>query len=146
MGIFENWRRKQLSLEEQMRLQFRDEFDDCIKSKNVRSALTGNSMTDGLLVYSAINITYKTLKDSKQFQALSALTILQHGFDPGQILDEELHRALNKYCGMDYPDPGFGQKNVNDEPFDFDDIEEQETKDVPEEHGISESIWKHWAM
>lgn len=143
MGIFEKWRRKKLSLEEQMRLKFRDEFDDCVKSKTVRSGRTGNSMTDGLLVYSAISITYKTLKDNKQFQALSALTILQHGFDPGQILDEELHRALKKYCGMDSPTPGYGQKDEDDDLFDFDDLEEPETKTKSEEHGIPDETWKH---
>lgn len=120
MGIFEKWRRKKLSLEEQMRLKFRDEFDDCVKSKTVRSGKTGNSFSDGLLVYGAIGITYKTLKDDKRFQALSALTILQYGFDLGQILDEELHRALEKYCGMDSPSPGLGQKN-DDDFFGFDD-------------------------
>lgn len=44
-----------------MRLQFRDAFDDCIKSKVVRSHLTGNSLTDGMLVYTAIANTYKSM-------------------------------------------------------------------------------------
>lgn len=103
MNFFEKLRRKKLSLQEQMRLRFRDEFDDCVNSKHVRSALSGNPMTDGLLVYGAISITYKSLKESKQLQALSALCILQHGYDPLQILDEELHRALKKYCGIEPP-------------------------------------------
>lgn len=143
MGIFKNWRHKKLSLEEQMRLRFRDEFDDCVKSKTVRSGKTGNSTTDGLLVYSAISITYKTLKENKQFQALSALTILQNGFDPGQILDEELNRALKKYCGMDSPAPDFGQKDYNEDLPDFDDHVESESKAKTEERGIPDGTWKH---
>lgn len=122
MGIFEKWRRKKLSLEEQMRLKFRDEFDDCVKSKTVRSGRTGDPMMDGLLVYGAISITYKSLKDNRQLQALNALTILQHGFDPGQILDEELHRALKKYCGIVPP--------RKDDDLDFLDFDEPLTPEM----------------
>lgn len=103
MNIFEKLRRKKLSQEEQMRLQFRDAFDDCIKSKVVRSHLTGNSLTDGMLVYTAIANTYKSIKENRQFNAISALCLLQHGFNPSSILEDELHRALKKYCGIEPP-------------------------------------------
>lgn len=137
MGIFEKWRRKKLSLEEQMRLKFRDEFDDCVKSKTVRSRRTGDPMMDGLLVYGAISITYKTLKENRQLQALNALTILQHGFDPGQILDEELHRALKKYCGIVPP-----KKDDDLDFLDFDDPLPSET-DIKEPPKVVSSVPKN---
>ena len=101
MNIFEKMRRKRLSTSEQVRLMFRDAFDDAAKTKAIRSRLTGDPLSDGMIVYSSIAITYKNIKDADNFQSVRSLTILRDGFDPQEILDEELDRALQKYCGMD---------------------------------------------
>ena len=100
MNIFEKMRRKRLSTSEQVRLMFRDSFDDAAKSKSIRSRLTGDSMSDGMIIYSSITLNYKFIKEADNFQAVRSLTILKDGFDPEEILDEELERALKKYCGM----------------------------------------------
>lgn len=101
MNIFEKMRRKRLSTSEQVRLMFRDSFDDAAKSKSIRSRLTGDSMSDGMIIYSSIALNYKCIKEAENFQTVRSLTILRDGFDPQEILDEELDRALQKYCGMD---------------------------------------------
>ena len=100
MNFIKIFFRKRLSQEEQIRLKFRDAFDNCVKSKTVRSALTGDSFSDGMLVYAALVNTHNAMKDSEHMQMLSTVCMLKHGFDPCVLLDEELSRALNKYCGM----------------------------------------------
>ena len=104
MNFIKKILRKRLSQQEQIRLKFRDAFTDCVKSKFVRSALCGDAMMDGLLVYSAIANTYKILKDNKDMQMLRTLCILKDGYDPEIILKEELTIAMKKYCGMDIDD------------------------------------------
>lgn len=101
MNFLKRLFRRRLSHKEQIRLKFRDAFDGCIKSRYVRSSLNGDAMMGGLLVYSAIANTYKSLKDNEDMQLLRSFCILQEGFDPINILNEELIRAMNKYCGME---------------------------------------------
>lgn len=101
MNFIKNLFRKRLSQKEQIRLKFRDAFDNCVKSKIVRSAMTGDSFSDGMLVYAALVNTYDAMKNNEQMQLLSAMCILKDGYDPCVLLDEELSRALKKYCGMD---------------------------------------------
>ena len=101
MNFIKNLLRKRLSQKEQIRLQFRDAFDYCVKSRTVRSAMTGDSFSDGMLVYAALVNTYDAMKNNEQMQLLSAMCILKDGYDPCVLLDEELSRALKKYCGMD---------------------------------------------
>ena len=69
---------------------FRDQFDGCIKSKAFRKALCGDPVLDGMLAQTAIGVTYKTYKESKQFRALCGLTILKSGYNPEIILEEEV--------------------------------------------------------
>lgn len=101
MNFLKRLFRKSLSHKEQIRLKFRDAFDSCVKSRYVRPSLNGDSMMGGLLVYSAIANTYKSLKDNEDMQLLRSFCILQEGFDPINILKEELVRAMNKHCGME---------------------------------------------
>lgn len=103
MNLFEKIRRKRLSASEQVRLMFRDSFEDAAKSKSIRSRLTGDPMSDGMIIYSSISLNYKCIKESKDFQTVRSLTIIRDGFDPEEILDEELELALKKYCGMASP-------------------------------------------
>ena len=86
MNFFKKLARKRLSEKEQIRLMFRDQFDGCIKSKAFRKALCGDPVLDGMLAQTAIGVTYKTYKESKQFRALCGLTILKSGYNPEIIL------------------------------------------------------------
>lgn len=101
MNIFKKIARKKLSGKDQVRLMFRDQFDNCIKNKEIKKSLCGDPTLDGLLVYTAISITYKTLKESQQLQTMSAWTLLNDGYNPLVILEEELNRALKIYCNID---------------------------------------------
>jgi hypothetical protein len=92
--------RKRLSPKEQMRLQIRDSFDDCVKSREVRAFMTGEPMLDGMLLQSAIATTYKSLNESQEFRMMSLMCNAKYHFDPLIILEEELDRALLRYCGI----------------------------------------------
>ena len=98
-------------------MKYREAFDNCVKSKKVKSAMTGNNMIDGMLVYNAIATIYSLIKNDKQFQAINTITILRDGFDPSKILKEELQRALKKYCGMESKpyDNDFNSYDVSDD-------------------------------
>lgn len=98
MGFFKRLWRKRLSLKDQMRLQFRDVFEESVRSKEVKKAMSGVQFIDDMLIQEAISITYDSIKNEARFAPFSALCILKQGFDPTMILEEELDRALRKYC------------------------------------------------
>ena len=85
-------------MEEQVRLQFRDCFDDSVKSCSKQKFLTGEPMIDGLMIYGAIATMYESLKNTDRFKDLYFICMFKHNFNPSIILDEELERALKLYC------------------------------------------------
>ena len=109
MGFLKRLWRKRLSLKDQMRLQFRDSFEDCVNSRTVKKGLTGDPFLDSILLQAAISITYNSIKNEARFATFSVLCILKHGFDPTMILEEELDRALRIYCPYATP-----RKNASD--------------------------------
>ena len=101
--------RKRLSVKEQIRLQFRDCFEDSIKSCS-NQGLTGEPLIDSLMIYGAIATMYDSLKNTDRFKLFSFSCMYKHNFDPAIILDEELERALNIYC------PSMANSSVKDLP------------------------------
>ena len=126
MGFLKRLWRKRLSLKDQMRLQFRDSFEDCVNSRTVKQGLTGEPFLDGMLLQAAISITYDSIKNEARFATFAALCILKHGFDPVMILEEELDRALKIYCPFAAP-----RRHASE--FSEEDLLSDET--VPEKEG-----------
>lgn len=90
MGIFCIFRKR--TLEDKFRRKVRKAFRTSVK--DVKSQLTGNSLTDGLMVEAAVGNMRRALLSTPE---LLIIGIMQDSFVPEKIIDEECNRIMRKY-------------------------------------------------
>ena len=83
------------SPKEQFRSKVRKGFDKSVLQ--VMSKLNGNSLSDGLIVQSAIVTFYDYIRNSPSF---TMICLTANDWNPEDILKEELDRTMKKYLEL----------------------------------------------